>query len=102
MLFTGDMTKEVEEELISSVKDVDVLKVAHHGSKTSTSMSFLNVVRAESSLISVGKNNPFGHPHESVLDNLKTSGVTIYRTDHHGALTLKYADGQSTIVSQHP
>ena len=90
-LFTGDATKSVEKELVlDSVKrkqlDSDVLKVGHHGSKTSTSKGFVEAVSPEIAVISAGKNNFYGHPHQEVLDNLK--GVQILRTDLDGDIKI--------------
>jgi len=84
-LFTGDLT-EVEEKKID-VRDVDVLKVAHHGSKSSTSQDFLDRVRPLDAVISVGGKNRYGHPDESVLDRLDRSGARILRTDELGTIT---------------
>lgn len=89
-LFTGDATKSVEKELVlDSVKhklDSDVLKVGHHGSKTSTSKEFIEAVSPEIAVISVGRNNSYGHPRQEVLDNL--SGAKILRTDLDGDIKI--------------
>ena len=88
-MFMGDAGVEVEEDLIKkyNLQDIDVLKVGHHGSKTSSSKSFIDEVNPKYSIISVGKNNRYGHPNDSVLDNLENS--KIYRTDVDGVLCLK-------------
>ena len=88
-LFMGDAGVEVEEDLIEkyNLEDIDVLKVGHHGSKTSSGKSFIDEVNPEYSIISVGKNNKYGHPNDSVLDNLKDS--KIYRTDQDGSIMFK-------------
>ncbi len=85
----GDASVEVEEHLIEkyNLKDIDVLKVGHHGSKTSLSKKFINTISPEYSIISVGKNNRYGHPNDSVLDNLNDS--KIYRTDQDGSVMFK-------------
>ncbi|MBQ8430960.1 MAG: MBL fold metallo-hydrolase [Clostridia bacterium] len=92
VLFTGDVTAEGEEYALSqfgSELDSDVLKVAHHGSDSSSSLNFLNAVSAETAVISVGKNN-FGHPTSAVLNNLTNSGVkNIYRTDSSGNVLIE-------------
>ena len=67
----------------------DILKVAHHGSKTSTSKDFLEAVSPQIALIGVGENNKFGHPNNVVLDRLKDIDCKIYRTDKDGEITLK-------------
>ena len=85
-LFMGDAGVEVEEDLISkyNLQDIDILKVGHHGSKTSSSKNFINEIKPKNSISSVGKNNRYGHPNDSVLDNLKDS--KIYRTDIDGSI----------------
>ena len=69
----GDAGVEVEEDLIKkyNLQDIDVLKVGHHGSKTSSGKEFVNELNPKYSVISVGKNNRYGHPNNSVLENLK-------------------------------
>ena len=88
-LFMGDAGVEVEEDLIEkyNLQDIDVLKVGHHGSKTSSSKNFINEINPKYSIISVGKNNRYGHPKEEVLDTLKNS--KIYRTDLDGSIEIK-------------
>ncbi len=88
-LFMGDAGVEVEEDLIKkyNLQDIDVLKVGHHGSKTSSSIEFINEINPKYSIISVGKNNRYGHPKEEVLDTLKNS--KIYRTDLDGSIEIK-------------
>ena len=89
-LFTGDA--EVANEKLRSWDDIDVLKVAHHGSRTSSSEEFLEQVKPEYAIISCGKDNDYGHPHQEVVDRLK--GVKIYRTDKEGTI-LVTSDGES-------
>ena len=74
-LFMGDAGVEVEEDMIKkyNLKDIDVLKVGHHESKTSSSEVFIDKIIPKFSIISVGKNNHYGHPNDSVLDNLEDS-----------------------------
>jgi competence protein ComEC len=82
-LFTGDMERLAETDLIESGAnvDVDVLKVGHHGSYSSTSYRFLREVMPAYAVISVGRNNDYGHPHADPLSRLRDAEVTIYRTD---------------------
>lgn len=68
--------------------DVEVLKVGHHGSDTSTSADFLSAITPEDALISVGAGNTYGHPHQETVDRLAAAGVTVYRTDLDGTVTL--------------
>ena len=88
-LFMGDAGVEVEEDLIKkyNLKDIDILKVGHHGSKTSSSEKFINEINPKYSIISVGKNNRYGHPNKEVLNNLDSSKV--YRTDQDGSIMFK-------------
>ena len=93
-LFTGDATRSVEKQLLDQVEqlDSDILKVGHHGSKTSSSKEFIEAVSPEIAVISAGKNNKYGHPHPEVLDNL--AGTRIFRTDLNGDIKIT-SDGTS-------
>jgi competence protein ComEC len=88
-LLTGDLPVDGEPDF---VPDADVLKVAHHGSRNSTSDVFAAKASPSLALISVGKNNGYGHPHRRVLDALK--GAQILRTDMHGCITLRLRNGR--------
>ena len=96
-LFMGDAGVEVEEDLIKkyNLQDIDVLKVGHHGSKTSSSEEFIDEVNPQFSIISVGKNNRYGHPNKEVLDNLEHS--KIYRTDIDGSIMFKVENNRMNI-----
>ena len=89
-LFTGDATEAVEKEILSSNIDinVDVLKLAHHGSPYSTTDNFLKAVSPQYAVISVGKDNNYGHPGSSTLRKLKKQNVVIHRTDNEGTVIL--------------
>lgn len=89
VLFTGDAQTEVEEQLVGSSIDLnaDVIKIAHHGSITSTSKAFLERVKPKAAVISVGRNN-FGHPSAAVVDLLHNFGIKLFRTDEDGAVIL--------------
>lgn len=95
MLFTGDIEEEAEKEIISEYKsklellNCDILKVAHHGSNTSSIQEFIDVVKPKISIIGVGENNNFGHPSEKVIERLKKYSSKIYRTDIMGEITIK-------------
>lgn len=91
MLCTGDVERLGEERLLQKLKekDYDVLKVAHHGSKYSTSKTFLELCTPEIALISAGKNNRYGHPHEELLERLENAGCKIYNTQENGAIMLE-------------
>ncbi|MBO8171464.1 MAG: DNA internalization-related competence protein ComEC/Rec2 [Bacillaceae bacterium] len=94
ILFTGDLEKEGEQALISEWKqqglnrDIDVLKVAHHGSRTSTSKEWLDWIRPNYAIISVGAFNFYGHPADEVIERLVQSDVRVFRTDRDGAITI--------------
>ena len=101
-LFMGDAGVEVEEDLIEkyNIQDIDVLKVGHHGSKTSTGKEFVGVINPKYSIISVGKNNRYGHPNDSVLQNLNDS--KIYRTDQDGSIMFKIKNNKLEIETCAP
>ena len=99
-LFTGDTYKSVEKELIEKGINInsDVLKVAHHGSKTSTSQDFVREVFPQIAVISAGRNNSYGHPHQETLDTLAKYDITIFRTDLQGDIEI-ISDGKNYGVS---
>jgi competence protein ComEC len=89
-LLTGDLEAPGESALITRgvLLDIDILKVGHHGSKTSSTPAFLAITRPEMSLISCGKNNHYGHPHKQTLSHLEQMGARILRTDLEGTLEI--------------
>lgn len=95
VLVTGDMVKDDEEKLAANGEDIHatILKVGHHGSKTSSSVEFLKSVSPKFAVISVGADNSFGHPHSDTLKNLTENGAKIFRTDRDGAIYF-YTDGE--------
>ena len=101
-LFMGDAGVEVEEELIEkyNLRNIDVLKVGHHGSKTSSSKEFVDNIVPKYSIISVGKNNRYGHPNKEVLNNLENS--KIYRTDQDGSIMFKIKNNKLKIETCSP
>lgn len=101
-LFMADADKEVEKNIIEkyNLKNIDVLKVGHHGSKTSTDESFINEITPKYSLISVGKNNKFGHPNIETLNTLKKS--KILRTDELGTIKITLNKNKSLIETFTP
>ncbi|MEK7525586.1 MAG: MBL fold metallo-hydrolase [Patescibacteria group bacterium] len=101
MLLTGDMEADVEQKLIASGinLDADILKVGHHGSKTSTSSALLNSVTPEVALISVGVKNRYNHPHLSTLQRLEDFKIPYYRTDTDGTITIT-SDGDRFIITR--
>ena len=99
-LITGDLTSEGEAGMLEEATDVQatVLKVAHHGSRTSTSADFLAAARPVYGVISAGKDNSFGHPHADIVTRLQQQDVKILRTDHDGAIVF-VTDGRHLRVS---
>ena len=89
-IFTGDAETDSEKEMLARGYDLraDVLKVGHHGSTSSTSSEFLKEVSPAIAVIFVGKDNPYGHPHQETLNKLISAGVKIYRTDLNGTITI--------------
>ncbi len=89
-LLTADISSNVEQQLIDDATDLtaNVLKVAHHGSKYSSSAEFLQAVHPRLAAISVGATNTYGHPTPEVLQRLADSGITTIRTDQHGDITM--------------
>jgi competence protein ComEC len=100
-LLTGDIEMESEQRLVTenALEPCQVLKIAHHGSTTSSSVDFLEKVAPTYALISAGSGNPFGHPSPQVLERLEARGVRIFRTDQQGTIHL-FTDGQSLWVEK--
>ncbi len=101
-LFTGDMETTAENDMLDYWGEgfdwhADVLKVGHHGSDTSTGYRFLRAVMPNYGIISVGKDNSYGHPHEVPLSRLEQAGVTVYRTDKLGTL-IATSDGKTVTI----
>ncbi|MEA5058196.1 MAG: MBL fold metallo-hydrolase [Anaerotignum propionicum] len=94
VLFTGDMEQEAEAASLSKFGKVNVLKAGHHGSKTSSSQRFLDILKPEYVVISAGKENSYGHPHKAVLERYLNSGATVYGTFRSGTIVMK-TDGHS-------
>lgn len=99
-LFMGDAG--IEKDILEkyNISDVYVLKVGHHGSKTSSSIEFINEINPKYSIISVGKNNRYGHPNKEVLNNLDNS--KIYRTDEDGSILFKIKNNKFQIETYSP
>jgi competence protein ComEC len=103
-LFTGDLGKNGENRLIDHYPNlrVDVLKVGHHGSHTSTSPQFLQHIQPKFALISAGQNNRYHHPHKEVIDELNRYDIKIYRTDLHGAIRYTFSNQFGTFHTTLP
>lgn len=89
LLLTGDINEGHEQAMLDAKQDVaaDILKVAHHGSKSGLLPAFLTAVNPKAAIISVGPNNSFGHPAPSILDRLMAAKVAVWRTDEDGTVT---------------
>ena len=101
-MFMGDASSTTEKEILNkyNLPNIDVLKVGHHGSKTSSSKEFIDEINPKYSIISVGKNNRYGHPNKEVLDNLENS--KIYRTDESGSIMFKIKNNKLEIETCSP
>lgn len=101
-LFTGDAEEQSEKEMLASGVNLkaDVLKVGHHGSNTSSSASFLAKVQPQYAVISVGKDNSYGHPAPSILDRLRKEETKVYRTDQTGTIIVESDGTTITLLSQ--
>ncbi len=97
LLLMGDAGVEVEKNLMTkyNLKNIDILKVGHHGSKTSSSREFIEYIHSKYFLISVGKDNRYGHPDEEVLDILRSSST--YRTDRDGSVRFRKKRGKVIV-----
>jgi len=100
ILFTADAEGEAEESLLKSGLDLsaDVLKVGHHGSRGSTSARFLRAVSPKMAVLSCGRKNRFGHPHQETLTRLQQSHVQPFRTDQQGAILLETEGRQLSLM----
>ena len=101
-MFMGDASGITEKEILNkyNLPDIDVLKAGHHGSKTSSSKEFIDTINPKYSIISVGKNNRYGHPNKEALDNLEDS--KIYRTDQDGSIMFKIKNNKLKIKTCSP
>lgn len=100
-LFTGDIGREAEGDILKRKADVraDILKVGHHGSRTSTSAEFLEQVKPKVAVIQSGRNNEYGHPHRETLERLGRQGIQIYRNDRDGTVSVS-TDGKRFTVTK--
>lgn len=101
-MFMGDAGVEKEKDILEkyNVSKIDVLKIGHHGSKTSSDKNFIDEMNPKYSVISVGKNNRYGHPNKEVLENLENS--KIYRTDLDGSIMFKIKNNELKIETCSP
>lgn len=101
-LFTGDLEEEGEKFLVATYPELraDVLKVAHHGSNTSSTTPFLSVIQPNIAIISVGERNRYGHPHKDVIERFEKRGIEIWRTDKQGAISYVFKGENGTFLSK--
>ena len=101
-MFMGDASITTEKEILDkyNLPNIDVLKVGHHGSRTSSSKEFINEINPKYSIISVGKNNRYGHPNKEVLNTLNNS--KIYRMDQDGSIMIKIKNNKLKIETCSP
>ena len=101
-MFMGDASITTEQEILKkyNLPGIDVLKVGHHGSKTSSGKEFIDKINPKYSIISVGKKNRYGHPNKEVLNNLDNS--KIYRTDQDGSIMFKIKNNKLKIETCSP
>ena len=101
-MFMGDSGIEKEKDILDkyNISDIDVLKVGHHGSKTSSDKNFIDEIDPKYSVISVGKNNRYNHPNKEVLNNLEKS--KMYRTDRDGSIMFKIKNNKLKIKTCSP
>ena len=94
ILFTGDIEEIAEKKILElysknlGILRADILKVGHHGSKTSSSLDFINAINPKYALIGVGKDNKFGHPSNIIINRLENKNVNILRTDQNGEISI--------------
>ena len=101
-MFMVDASSTTEKEILDkyNLSEIDVLKVGHHGSKTNSSIKFINKINPKYSIISVGKNNRYGHPNKEVLDNLEDS--KLYRTEQNGSIMFKIKNHKIQVETCSP
>ncbi|WP_369902561.1 DNA internalization-related competence protein ComEC/Rec2 [Bacillus manliponensis] len=101
-LFTGDLEEKGEKELVETYPNLraDILKVGHHGSKTSSTVQFLDHVKPKVAVISAGEKNRYGHPNKEVVDRLIERGIKVWRTDEQGAVSYIFQGEKGTFQSK--
>lgn len=106
VLFTGDIEESAEKQILKKYENnlellkTDILKVAHHGSKTSTTLEFLNTTKPKYAIIGVGNENKFGHPSNITIQNLKKINTKIYRTDKMGEIMIKVNNKRKILIEK--
>jgi len=101
-LFTGDLEEKGERRIVEQYPELraDILKAGHHGSKTSSSYAFLQLIQPQKAIISAGEHNRYGHPHQQVLARLLELDIEIWRTDKQGAISYVFEGERGTFQSK--
>lgn len=101
LLLTGDVEAAGEQHMLDFcpelISDCTILKTAHHGSDSSTTQEFLDAVSPRAALISCGRDNSYGHPHEDVLSRFRSAGIPVFITAERGAITIRVQGGRVTV-----
>jgi competence protein ComEC len=98
-LLTGDVEEEVDPDLLGRVGHVDLLKIAHHGSRTASTDAFLDAADPTVAVASAGAGNPYGHPSRATLDRVEARGARVFRTDRDGSVTIAFDPTGITVRS---
>lgn len=99
-LLTGDIERDAELDLAPRVRAADVIKVAHHGSRSSSTGAFLAASNPRVAIVSCGRNNLFGHPHPEVLERFASRGAKVLRTDRHGTVDVAFREGALLVTRE--
>jgi competence protein ComEC len=103
VLLTGDVEDDVDPILAArGLPSIDLLKVAHHGSGTASTVAFLDVVRPSVAIVSAGADNPYGHPARTTLEHLTATGARVLRTDTDGSVEVRIGGGRMTVAPSGP
>ena len=102
ILITGDLDEEGEKEMLAfyagtDILKADILKIGHHGSKTSTSQAFLDAVDPAVAVIQVGKNNVYGHPAQKTIEKCMKKDIIVYRNDEQGAIGISFGTSEFVV-----
>lgn len=101
ILYTGDIGEKIEKKLLAKYSlEATILKVGHHGSRFSSTATFLEAVNPKVAIIEVGKKNRYGHPTEQALKRLEVSGASVYRTDRDGTIQIEEENGKLKIIKK--
>lgn len=98
-LFMGDATDKIETKHLEDFSDIDLVKIGHHGSDSSTCEEFLNVIKPEIAVITINENNSYGLPNDNVIERLQAVGASIFRTDEEGDISFTVYDRDNILVN---